>query len=190
MTGLLFAYEAHDPGGRIAMRLPPGVVGDATFQGERQEYRPLLRRWIVTCAPDAEAFALFVGMNPSTAGPEVNDPTICREWGFTTREGYNAMWKTNVMDFRATKPADLLNPMRCPFPRSQGNLQTIRDAAANASLIIVCHGALHANLARYGMEAVEALRRDGRTLWCFGLTKAGHPKHPLYLHSGTPLQRF
>lgn len=42
------------------------------------------------------------------------------------------------------------------------------------------HGALHG-------RGAEILRRLG-PLHCLGVTKAGHPKHPLYLSAATKLQ--
>jgi hypothetical protein len=40
-------------------------------------------------------------------------------------------------------------------------------------------------LQHYADAVIAAL--DGRTLWCLGLSKHGHPLHPLYLRSDTEL---
>jgi hypothetical protein len=74
---------AHDPGGRVRLRLLPGVQGDAEFSDH--EHRQLMRRWIGDAFPDR--YILFIGMNPSTADASVNDPTCAREWIFAQREG-------------------------------------------------------------------------------------------------------
>ena len=41
--------------------------------------------------------------------------------------------------------------------------------------------------ARLNREAViiEALKADGQNIQCLGVTKEGHPKHPLYLKADT-----
>ncbi len=176
---------AHDPGGRVRLALMPGVRGDARFSPDGK-YRQLMRRWVGDSFP--ERSVLFIGMNPSTADASVNDPTCAREWTFANREGYAAMVKANVGDYRATDPKMLLVPGVVAV--SPDNLPAIRTAAAGADLVILCHGKLNKALAPAGKALVEALRADGVTLWCFGTNADGSPKHPLYLRADTPLVPF
>lgn len=177
--------DSHDPGGRVRLPLMPGVKGDATFSADGR-YRQLMRRWIEETYP--AKYVLFIGMNPSTADATVNDPTCAREWTFANREGYSAMVKANVGDYRATDPKMLLAPGVEAV--SNANLPIIRTAAAGADLVILCHGKLNKALAPAGRALVDALRTDGIDLWCFGTNGDGSPKHPLYLRSDTPLVRF
>ena len=179
------SVDAHDPGGKVRLRLMPGVSGDATFSADGR-YRQLMRRW--TGARFPERYVLFIGMNPSTADATVNDPTCAREWTFANREGYSGMVKANVGDYRATDPKMLLLPGVVAV--SEANLPAIRQAAAGADLVIVCHGKLNRALAPAGKAIVEALHADGIDLWCFGTNADGSPKHPLYLRLDTPLQPF
>lgn len=177
--------DAHDPGGRVRLALMPGVKGDATFSPDGK-YRQLMRRWSGEAFPDR--YVLFIGMNPSTADATVNDPTCAREWTFANREGYTAMVKANVGDYRATDPKMLLLPGVIAV--SPDNLPTIRAAASKAARVILCHGKLNKALAPAGRALVEALRADGVDLWCFGTNADGSPKHPLYLRADTPLVPF
>ena len=55
---------------------------------------------------------------------------------------------------------------------------------------MLAFGALKPALKRFGDETVAALRGDGRVLWCLGLTKAGAPRHPLYMKKSATLIRF
>ena len=176
---------AHDPGGKVRLALMPGVKGDARFSDDGK-YRQLMRRWVGEDFPDR--YVLFIGMNPSTADATVNDPTCAREWTFAIREGFSAMVKANVGDYRATDPRMLLVPGVVPV--SEQNLPSIRQAAKNAALVILCHGKLNKALAPSGKALVDALRADGVELWCFGTNSDGSPKHPLYLRTDTPLQRL
>lgn len=175
---------AHDPGGRVRLALMPGVRGDAEFSDH--EHRQLMRRWIGDTFP--ERYILFIGMNPSTADANVNDPTCAREWTFAQREGYAAMAKGNVGDYRATDPKMLLAPSVVAV--SPHNLPSLRAAARKADKVVLAHGKLNKALALAGRELVEALRADGIPLWCFGVNADGSPKHPLYLRLDTPLIPF
>ena len=179
------SVDAHDPGGKVRLALMPGVMGDATFSADGK-YRQLMRRWSGDVFP--ERYVLFIGMNPSTADATVNDPTCAREWTFANREGYTAMVKANVGDYRATDPKMLLVPGVEAV--SVENIPAIRKAAVGADFVVLCHGKLNKALAPAGKELVAALKADGIDLWCFGTNADGSPKHPLYLRADTPLVRF
>ena len=174
----------HDPGGRVRLALMPGVRGDAVFSD--REHRQIMRRWLGDSFP--ERYIMFIGMNPSTADATVNDPTCAREWTFARREGYSAMVKANVGDYRATDPKMLLSPGVIAV--SPANLPAIRAAAAGADRVVICHGKLNKALAPAGQELAAALQADGVDLWCFGTNADGSPKHPLYLRTDTPLVHF
>lgn len=179
----------HDPGGKVATMLPRGMEGNAEFSGDRQEYRPwLMRTWGETTE---QRFILWIGLNPSTARADVNDPTITREVDFSKRWGFSKYIKTNIMDYRATEPAGLLADG--VIPRSAENLPTILRFAANADQIVVCHGVPpHKRLHTYAIETFEVLRNAGHInrMCCFGTTLFGWPRHPLYLSKDTPLQPY
>lgn len=177
--------DAHDPGGKVRLALMPGVKGDATFSADGR-YRQLMRRWLGEAFP--KRYIMFIGMNPSTADATVNDPTCAREWTFAQREGFDAMVKANVGDYRATDPKMLLAPGVVAV--SAENIPTIREAAAKAGRVVLCHGKLNKALAPAGKEIVDALKADGIELWCLGKNGDGSPKHPLYLRADTPLVRF
>ncbi|WP_445681889.1 DUF1643 domain-containing protein [Radicibacter daui] len=190
--GVLFEFEpesaavaAHKVGGKVKTALPAGLRGDAVFS-ECGRYRPLLRRWVGDAFP--ERYAMWIGMNASTATAEANDPTITREWGFTTREGYSGYLKCNIGDYRATDPKALLQPGI--EARSSANLPAILTAARKACIVIVCHGKLNQALKPHGDETVAALRAEGIELWCLGVNGDGSPKHPLYLRADAPLIRL
>jgi hypothetical protein len=164
---------AHDPGGKVRLRLGEGVRGDAVMSADGR-YRQIMRRWLGDAFP--ERYILFIGMNPSTADATVDDPTCAREWTFARREGFSGMVKCNVGDYRATDPKMLVAPGIVAV--SPANIPAIR------------HGKLNKALGPAGREIVETLRSDGVELWCFGTNADGSPKHPLYLRADTPLVRF
>lgn len=180
--------DAHDPGGKVRLRLPAGMRGDALFSPCGRYRLTLTRDWSESVV-SRRVYALWIGMNPSVAAGDANDPTVAKEIGFTARLlGLTSYVKVNVMDYRATKPRDLLAPG--VEPRSSGNLPAIRAAAAGASVVIMACGKLHPRLEKYAVETIDVLRADGRHLWCLGTNGDGSPKHPLYLRNDTQLVRF
>lgn len=176
---------AHDPGGKVRLRLAEGVRGDVVISADGR-HRQRMRRWLGDHFPDR--YILFIGMNPSTADASVDDPTCAREWTFARREGFAGMVKCNVGDYRATDPKALVQPGVVAV--SAANLPAIRQAAAGATKVVLCHGKLNKALAPAGRDLVEALRADGIPLWCFGTNADGSPKHPLYLRAETPIVPF
>lgn len=180
--------DAHDPGGKSKLPMLPGVRGDAEFS-ECGRYRHwLIRDWGFRQFSDGrEPFALWIGMNPSTASAGVDDPTIRKEVGFTERGlGLFCYVKVNVMDYRSTSPAGLRAPGVAPC--SDANRPGILEVAGRASLIVVCFGKLHKSLRRYGDSVLADLK--GKDLWCLGTNGDGSPKHPLYLANDTKFVRY
>ncbi|WP_323015071.1 DUF1643 domain-containing protein [Devosia sp.] len=176
---------AHDPGGKVRLRLGEGVKGDAVMSPDGL-YRQIMRRWLGAEFPSR--YILFIGMNPSTADASVDDPTCAREWNFARREGFSGMVKANVGDYRATDPKMLLAPgVEAVSP---ANIPAIEEAALGAGRVVLCHGKLNRALAPAGREIVLRLRGEGIDLWCFGTNADGSPKHPLYLRADTPLVPF
>ena len=178
--------ERHDPGGKSKSRILPGVVGDAVFAGDRQQYRPLLRRWKGDAFP--REFVLFCGMNPSVATAEFNDPTIAAEWRFTERWRYSAMAKVNVADYRLTDPK-MLATIEEPL-WSDLNVPTILEMANKAALIVMVHGNLPKPLRAVGDLVTSELRRIGVPLHCFQRNADGSPKHSLYVKGGQILSPY
>jgi len=175
----------HDPSSKIRLPLEPGVKGSAEFSACGNYRRLLTRRW-----GDEEnaSFALWIGMNPSMADATADDPTTHRECRMTRSWGEEAYVKTNVMDYRATRPDDLIAPG--VVPSSPDNLPTILSAAEGATKIVLSYGVLPKSLKGYEEIVIDALRSAGHELWCLGRNGDGSPKHPLYLRSDTPLARF
>jgi hypothetical protein len=185
------AASLHDPGGKSKFALPPGMRGGANFS-ECGRYRQLLwREWAPAfLASYPLPFALWVGMNPSTAEGDVDDPTIRREVNFTKAMGLQSYVKVNVMDYRATNPKDLRDVAPC----SSVNWCVINDLGMKASRIILAWGSLPRNLRRYADRVLVQLmvierHRGEQLLFCMGKTQDGSPRHPLYLpNSATPIR--
>jgi len=120
---------------------------------------------------------MFVMLNPSTADEQRNDPTVERCERRARNLGYGGFRITNIFAWRATDPRDM---RRAADPIGPDNDAVLTEGAVWADRIIAAWGVHGAHLGRGG--AVARLLADGTTpLFHLGLSKAGHPRHPLYL---------
>ncbi len=147
---------------------------------EGEESNALYRHMLWRYWGPGTAFLHITGLNPSTAGHAINDPTIRREIDFAKRWGYDGLLKTNAFDLRATDPKVML-------------AHSAPNSVVNDSWIYWCmiHSAPPYGIAAWGVHGNHQGRADYLREcydWkCLGLTKDGHPKHPLYVKATTGL---
>lgn len=177
----------HDAGGKRKLALQKGVTGAASFHGPGNCYRTVLERYWDGAGPLAP-FALFIGMNPSTAEADIDDPTIRKEMLFTRAIGLRHYVKVNIGDYRATNPKDLSRPG--VIASSPENYLKIMSRADRATYVILAYGKLPKPLIGPGLAILRGLEFRGRPLHCYGQNGDGSPKHPLYLTNNTELRRF
>jgi hypothetical protein len=118
-------------------------------------------------------YACFIGLNPSTADEQVDDPTIRRCIAFAKAWGYNGLCMLNLFAFRATQPADMLAAIDPVGPDNDLHLQSF---TTGAGVVVAAWGNDGDHLDRY-----RAVAQSIPGLHCLKITKAGHPGHPLYL---------
>ncbi|MEN8896019.1 MAG: DUF1643 domain-containing protein [Yoonia sp.] len=121
--------------------------------------------------------ALFVMLNPSTATEVQNDPTVERCERRSRALGFGAFRVTNIFAWRDTDPRKM---RAARDPIGPHNDATIRDGAAWADTVIAAWGTHGAHLGR-GPKVEAMLRGTPHPIFSLGLTKDGHPKHPLYI---------
>jgi hypothetical protein len=145
----------------------------ATYSADEVYRYDLTRVW----DPEGSRVA-FVMLNPSTATELANDPTVERCERRARALGHGAFRVVNIFAYRATDPRE----MRAQ-PDPVGNPENdaaIAEAASWADLTVCAWGTHGAHLDR-GPRVERLLRATGRPLLHLGLSKAGHPKHPLYI---------
>lgn len=152
------------------------VKGDApstAVYSDCERYRySLTRVW-----DPAGRRALFIMLNPSTATEVQNDPTVERCERRARVLGFGGFRVTNIFAWRETDPRAM---RRAADPVGPENDAAILEGMGWADQAIAGWGAHGAHLDRG--RAVEALlRATGQPLYHLGLTKQGHPKHPLYI---------
>ncbi len=154
------------------LRLRRHVAGDTRSEAlyspcDGHRYR-LTRRW-------GEGAALaFVMLNPSTATEAQNDPTIERCERRARAMGFAALDIVNLFSWRATRPADL---RRATAPWDAQTDVILAQAARQAGMVVAAWGVHGAHLGRN--RAVLPLL--DAPLHHLGLTRDGHPRHPLYV---------
>jgi len=169
--------DSHDPGGKVRLKLEAGIVSAAAFSQCRRWRWWLERRW------DGQpfgtpGFAMVIGMNPSTADIEVDDPTVAGcVFRARYRWGVPALVMLNAFAYRATDKKRLL---QVDDPVGSENDATIAHYARSAALVVVAWGQPPKALMGRGAEVAELLRGVGVAPLCFGANNDGSPKHPLY----------
>ena len=138
-----------------------------------EKYRYVLTRvW----APEGKK-ALFVMLNPSTADEMKNDPTVERCERRARAMGFGAFRVCNIFAYRATDPRNMRAQQD---PIGPGNDEAIRESCLWADRVVCAWGTHGAHLDR-GAAVETLIRASGATPYHLGLSKAGHPKHPLYI---------
>lgn len=143
-------------------------------------YRYLLRRTWDRGKPRV----LIVMLNPSTADAEVDDATIRSCIRLCKELGYGSFEVVNLFGLRATDPKELLTAEDPIGPENEH----VVIAAIMRCDVVVCAWGAHPMAARKSGFLLGQIRARKAAAYCFGTTKAGAPKHPLYIKSGTPLQ--
>lgn len=131
---------------------------------------------------------VWIMLNPSSADCFTDDPTIRRCRSFTRRLVPEAggLAVVNLYGLRATNPADLWTS---EDPIGPDNDYFIGSRATRAQTVIAAWGVHGARNGR-ATQVATLLAEVGVQLMCLGVTKGGHPKHPLYVPGDTPLVQY
>src|ERR1039457_244411 len=128
----IYRMTSHDPGGLVRIPLPNHVKGAALFGGSANEYRYRLSRFW-----GAEPRVLFVMMNPSTADPSMDDPTVAKCRRFAVKWGYASMYVGNTFAYRATDKGRLA---QVADPIGPDNDTHLLAMAAESAMVVFAYG--------------------------------------------------
>lgn len=136
-----------------------------------RKYRfALWRTW-----DESKSYALFIGLNPSTADETDDDPTIRRCIKFARSWGHGGLCMVNLFAFRATDPSIM---MTATDPVGNGNDQWIIKLARDAGVAVAAWGNGGGHMRRS-----EQVRASVPNLHYLKMNQSGEPAHPLYLRS-------
>lgn len=125
---------------------------------------------------------MFIGLNPSTADERHDDPTVRRCIGFARSWGYGSLVLVNLFAYRATNPKELKTVYDPVGPRNDVWISIEKVMAERIVAAWGNYGTL------FGRDKAVLATLD--KVYCLGVTKAGCPRHPLYVASDTPLQEM
>lgn len=137
----------------------------------------LWRIWDSTKPP-----VMFIGLNPSTANADTDDPTIRRVVSFASSWGYGGVYMMNLFAWVSAYPEDLLT---CVDPIGENDCHLWEVSEICNGEVVFAWGAFKQNKerARQVAEAYPNAR-------CLQKNKDGSPKHPLYVKGDTKLIDF
>lgn len=119
----------------------------------------------------------FIMLNPSVADEQKNDPTVERCERRARFMGFGGFSVTNIFAWRDTDPRAM---RRAPAPEGPENNSVLLAEAASAHQAIAAWGTHGAHRNR-GPQTEVILRDAGILLFHLGLSRHGHPRHPLYV---------
>ncbi|NUT75044.1 DUF1643 domain-containing protein [Pseudomonas sp. C1C7] len=126
----------------------------------------------------------FIGLNPSTADAENDDPTIRRCIAFAKAFGGTSLSMVNLFAHRATNPSELLI---AKDPVGPDNDYWLEKTILSSDLVIAAWGNHGSLLDRN--KLIE--NKYSNYLYALAITKQGMPGHPLYLRSEvTPVRYY
>lgn len=146
-----------------------GATNSATFSPCRSYRYDLWRRW------GKEGFCMFIGLNPSTADENLDDPTVRRCIDYAKRWGYGALCMMNLFAYRATQPRDM---MAVAEPIGPENDAALLAHYKNAGVVVAAWGNDGGFQGRD--KQVMAMLPE---LHYLKLNAGGAPAHPLYLRA-------
>ena len=120
---------------------------------------------------------MFIMLNPSKATEVQNDPTVERCERRARALGYGAFQVTNIFAWRDTDPFAM---RKADNPVGPDNDAVILAGVDWADHVIAAWGTHGAHRNR-GPEMAAVLHATDKPLYMLGLSKQGHPKHPLYI---------
>jgi hypothetical protein len=142
------------------------------------------RWWLERLWDPAAPRLIFIGLNPSRADGQRDDPTLRRLLGFARRWGYGSLEVLNLFARISPSPAVL---RRVADPVGADTDAWIRRRLAAQPEATLWLGWGNQGAWRDRHRAVGALL-GGRPLGALGLTASGQPRHPLYVAGTVALQ--
>jgi len=153
------------------------IYKNATFSSCRTYRYSLSRVW-----DKKKKYVLFIGLNPSTANEEADDPTIRRCVNYAKDWGYGGFMMVNLFAYRTTLPSNL---KKVKYPIGSKNDKYIVILSKKADITVAVWGN-NGNLYNRDKQVLNLVS----SLMCLKINKSGQPAHPLYLKKDLKLINY
>tara|TARA_B100000700_G_C15060806_1_gene865657 strand:+ start:7948 stop:8415 length:468 start_codon:yes stop_codon:yes gene_type:complete len=144
---------------------------------------------------------IFVGLNPSYADSKKDDPTLRRLIHFTCYWGYGLLVVVNLFARISDSPLTL---QQCKNPIGTMNDHELREKlkfwADNHNCDLWLGWGVNGKFLNRNTEVMKLIEKfylhrikqspKASKPMVIGLTKGGHPRHPLYVKNGEVLKSF
>jgi hypothetical protein len=144
-------------------------IKGADFSEDRLYRYSLWRIW-----DESKPLVMFIGLNPSTADAENDDPTIRRVKSIAANLGYGGVYMCNCFSYISTNPAMLQAET---LEAIMKNADVIKRVAERCTEIIFAWGNFDIVRKRGVDKQLSAAFPNAKALF---INKNGSPKHPLY----------
>lgn len=152
------------------------IKRDALILGGQKKFRVWLTREWDTTKPSIA----FVMLNPRTTDENRDDPTIGRCINFAEEWGFGELIVVNLFDFCTTDPKELVERIeRLKRIRLVEYEEDVDRLLASSDRIIAAWGVVPPLLQKQIGRMMSRLLGHHDRIYALGITKDGHPKHPL-----------
>ncbi len=166
------------------------IVRGASFTKDGMRRLELKRAWDID-----RPMACVIGLNPSTADGKEDDPTIRRIIGLLDAAEYGGFIIVNLFSVVATDPEDCRKIcVKAEWADIVYDNASLVAACKAVKIVIPAWGAgANRSWVKTRAEQVTYALKDGMgkpKVLCWGRTKHGHPRHPLFLKKDAALEPF
>ena len=148
----------------------------AIFSEDRKYRFVLWRIW-----NDELPKVMFIGLNPSTANEDKNDPTIRRIISLSRNLGFGGVYMLNLFTFVTPHPEEL---KKCENPLKLADYY-LSEYGNKSNLIVAAWGTFPEVQDR--SKHIMAMFPN---LHCLALNQNGSPRHPLYVPNNINLKKL
>lgn len=152
-------------------------ISGAEFSPCRKHRYSLWRIW-----DRSKPLVMFIGLNPSQADENKNDPTIIRVCQIAKHNGYGGVYMTNCFSYISTDPDKLYD---CSGWTE--NAMKIGYIAAKCKDVVFAWGNFSI-VRKLGVDYI--LTQHFPNALALHINKNGSPKHPLYCKANSILIKF
>lgn len=156
------------------MRYAEYLEAYATFSTDGTKRFVLFRQW-----DKSKPVATIIGLNPSTADGNEDDPTIGFVYRVLNNNGYGGFFMTNLFTMITPHPKELIKD-----DNFEHAIELWKACDLYSQDVIFAWGRFPV------MGRDVTAERMFKNALCFGHLKDGKPRHPMYLKADTKLKPF